>query len=305
MDNVDFTILIEPLGKDYDNVEEAVESLNTWYKNEGYEPNDVKRIIFEDWDGEFEDSEGIRVLSDILNPVEGKRKLSQKEKRKLYSLIRYYLLPPTTQSIRHPFIQNLIEKLQIPETDANSMVETFIQHVEEHQYDIEDIEDDLFNVHESEIIDYIIEKFPNLGYRKSRIFDILYDVVTNLYVIFESRYLKQTIEIDDSSTEDINEPNKSIKQKNSKDMFQDILLKSSDTHHIANVKIIHALIKQFKQERTKYETLKEKHEKIIDESQQKQQNIDEYEEKYEKLKEKYEKLMNKFQQKQEKLGECE
>eukprot|EP01084_Bolivina_argentea_P044166 81299_1 len=212
---MDFKKLVKPLGEYYGSqvIQDAIKQLKTWYEDEAYDSDDVVA----DWNVDaFDDSEGIDKLVECLNYPELLNNMQQK--RILYSHCCYYLLPdehqpPTQQLIKHmiaeeepfekihgQFKRKLTETLHIPIIDAKRIVETFIHHIEEQEYDVEGIEDDLDNIDESEIINNIIEKFPNLSLRKNKIFDILYAIVTKKEITKIDDY--GPLELKMSSTEE-------------------------------------------------------------------------------------------------------
>eukprot|EP01084_Bolivina_argentea_P020330 37809_1 len=189
---MDFKKLVRPLSEYYGllSIQEATKSLEIWYENEAYDDAD----IVTDWNPDaFTDSEGIGKLIEFLKyppPLQ-----NEEQKRILYSYCCYYLLSdqkiPNKQLIKHiteshkplqqiksQFQKKLMHKIHIPRNDATDIAQHVLEYIEEQEYDIEGIEDDLDNINESEIIDNLIETFPNLQQHSNKIFDILLSVVT-------------------------------------------------------------------------------------------------------------------------------
>eukprot|EP01083_Nonionella_stella_P020975 58159_1 len=177
---MDFQKLVQPLSKYYgaEAIEKAIKSLDEWYEEEAYDDDDV----IADWQPDAcEDSDGILQLSESLN---------EDDTTALYSHCLYHLLPnqpipanPLFHRVISPddpleqfhkqFKAKLMQKLHLSADDAENIADAVQSHIEEQEYDMECIEEDLANEDESEIIEHIMDKFPKLKDRSTIIFGIL------------------------------------------------------------------------------------------------------------------------------------
>eukprot|EP01084_Bolivina_argentea_P227973 385114_1 len=167
---MDFTQLIKPLSKYYtsESTRKAVEALQTFYIDEAYDNDD----IIADWMPDcFEDSAGIDIFVESLNINQLTNNNSNK--RVLYEHCCHYLLPnqpfPKHQLFEAPnkiiqekFKSKLNLELELDYKYVNNMCHVFLNHLEENQYDIASIQCDLESINNSEIIDNIIQHFPEI-----------------------------------------------------------------------------------------------------------------------------------------------